>query len=48
MKCKIIWINKKIPQVEAEMNEWLAQHPNIKIKFITQQPIWAFAIFYEE
>lgn len=48
MKCAIIGINKKLPQVEAEMNQWLAQHPNIKIKFITMSPIWTYTIFYEE
>jgi len=40
MKCKVIWINKKPQQVEDEMNAWLAAHSNIKIKFITQQPIF--------
>lgn len=47
MKCKIVWINKKVQQAEDELNEWLANNSNIEIKFITQQPNWAFAIFYE-
>lgn len=43
-----MWVNKKIPEIEAEMNGWFAQHPNIKIKFITQTPQYAYSIFYEE
>jgi hypothetical protein len=48
MKCKILWINSEIDKVEAVMNKWLANHPNIDIKHVTMQPNFAFAIFFEE
>jgi hypothetical protein len=47
-KCKILWINKKPPQVEDAINDWLSEHPNIEVKSVALQPNWAFAIFYEE
>ncbi|MFX0099104.1 MAG: hypothetical protein ACFFCS_05940 [Candidatus Hodarchaeota archaeon] len=47
-RCKILWINKKVPQVEEAVNAWLADNPNIEVKAVSMQPNWAFAIFYEE
>ena len=48
MKCKILWVNKKVNEVEDAINAWLAEHPKIDIKAVSMQPNWAFAIFYEE
>ena len=48
LKCKILWINKKVNQVENEINNWLMENQNIEIKAVSMQPNWAFAIFYEE
>jgi hypothetical protein len=48
MKCAIVWINAKVDKVEAEMNNWLAMHPNIEIKCVSQQPNFCYTIFYED
>ncbi len=48
MKAAIVWINQKVEKVEAGLNEWLAAHQNIEIKFVTLQPNHCYTIFYEE
>ncbi len=48
MKCAILWIREKPEHVEQIMNDWLAQHPRIDIKAVSQQPSFCYTIFYEE
>jgi len=48
LKSAVLWINKKPKKVEEALNEWLAQHPNIRIQFVSQQPNFCYTIFYEE
>ncbi len=47
MKCAIVYINARVDKVEAELNAWLAAHPNIVIKYVTVQPNFCYTIFYE-
>ncbi len=47
MKCAVLWVEGKPPNVEARLNEWLTQHPRIDIKAVSQQPN-IYTIFYEE
>lgn len=49
MKVKIIYSSSsKPPQMEADVNEWFAQHPNIKVITVTQPTQFYYSIFYEE
>jgi hypothetical protein len=48
MKCAVLWIREKPNDVESALNEWLAQHPKIDIKAVSQQPQFCYTIFYEE
>ncbi len=48
MKCAVLWVREKPADVEAVVNEWLALHPRIDIKAVSQQPQFCYTIFYEE
>jgi hypothetical protein len=48
MKCEVVWIREKPEKVETILNEWLANHPKIEIKAVSQQPNFCYTIFYEE
>ena len=47
LKCRCLYIPKKYQKIEEVLNEWLAQHPNIRIQYITQAGN-LYTFFYEE
>ena len=52
MKCEIIECPLKPKKAEPKINEWLAAHSNLKIKFIQETMIGAYlsrvTFYYEE